>query len=440
VQVGTSRPPPWRLLLATLLLWQLAVFLLTALGIVARWGSGIAELASEHREFLVSLLAPTNSEIREAAAAIEPALGNAEQLPTEFRPVPDVPEGVPWYQQDQQRIEAVYANLLAHLGRGELDQAAKMAEIEKLYGLQDVRETILELRSLDSFELRMKLADKLVRVWHGEYAPPLHCGLFGWTLELATSDAQRAAVAYRLGQIRQTLTFQLRALDTRQVQVAIVRLSSSADGERRARAGALARLGDMEASQEHHLLAAELFHEAAKAHPGGPEWGRATFNRAYLLRCAGFPVAARTALASIFDSQVNDHEPGGRNLMETNRNYRHRSALETAACFEDTHNFVMAYYWQTLAVKKYRFVSWCGTCRWGADRALSRQLRWSSLKAGPLFMAGNLVCFPLRNLGYWAGGIAACFVVARWRRRRACKLAVRRRPPTDGEVGSQGFA
>ncbi len=418
----------WRILVVFLLLWQVVVLLLAAMSTAAGWCRSAPELSREERDFLVSLSSPSEGQLRESAQMIESALANAEGLPTELRPLRESPKDVPAYRRDEQRLETVYVNLLVHLGRGELQQAADLVEAEKYYGLQVARDAILKLRDSESFALRLELADKLVRFSHGEYTPPLHCGLYGWALDLAAGDAERAAVAYRLGSIAQTRTFPVRTVDARKLHVAIVRLSRLPSADRRAHAGALARLGDLEASSEHNLLAAELFHRAAEAYCGGPDWGRAVFNGAYLLRRAGFPVVARNRLADIFDSQVNDREPGS-HLMETNRNYRHRSALEMAASFDDTYNFIMAYYWRSLAARKYRFVSWCGTCAWGADAAISRQLRWSSLKAGPLFVAANFVRFPLRNWGYWAAGVALWVMITRWRRRRARRFTAQQGAP-----------
>ncbi|MFQ5492149.1 MAG: hypothetical protein ACE5GE_15645, partial [Phycisphaerae bacterium] len=92
-------------------------------------------------------------------------------------------------------------------------------------------------------------------------------------------------------------------------------------------------------------------------------------------------------------------------------------------------NYPAAYYWRHLCGGRYRYLSWCGTCRWSQERRQRREMLVAALRAGPVFVVANLV---LEWSKHWVIGsvvVLVCLIGL-----RAIRNRVARRRSMRGEV------
>ncbi len=107
-------------------------------------------------------------------------------------------------------------------------------------------------------------------------------------------------------------------------------------------------------------------------------WPQAVLNLAHLEERAARYESAIEYFTEVLASDPND-EQSGDNLMETNKNYSHRSVRGISRCHEALGNYGQALHYAKLARDEYRFVSWCGTCLGSAK--ISINLRIAKLGA-----------------------------------------------------------
>jgi len=140
--------------------------------------------------------------------------------------------------------------------------------------------------------------------------------------------------------------------------------------------------------------------------PATPEWPKAVFNLGLLeSKRNNFPKAI-TYFDEVLQSHPNDQEEGG-SLMETNRNYSHRSALAISNCYESMGSFAPALRYTWLAKTKYRYYSWCGTCLRSANFGVNKRIAYLAMRASRVHI--------------WAGMLLFALVALRWKSSRSGK-------------------
>ncbi len=107
--------------------------------------------------------------------------------------------------------------------------------------------------------------------------------------------------------------------------------------------------------------ALRLWNDFIEWFPSHENWGKAVFNSGIALGDINQPQKAITMFSRLFNSPVNDREPGV-SIMEIFRNYRHRACLEIATCYENMLDFTQALTYVILSRDTYPFQSFCGTC------------------------------------------------------------------------------
>ena len=132
--------------------------------------------------------------------------------------------------------------------------------------------------------------------------------------------------------------------------------------------------GNVLFEQKRYDEAIEIYKQVLSGAADVPTKGKAQFNLGLTYRALGNHAEAINAFKNVLVSDVDDEEPGG-NLMETNRNYRHRSCLEIARCYEQLGNDEQALEYALLARDKHRFVTWCGTCAMSAKADLNDYIK-----------------------------------------------------------------
>lgn len=91
------------------------------------------------------------------------------------------------------------------------------------------------------------------------------------------------------------------------------------------------------------------------------QFGIAQYNLGVALRRQQKFDAAIAEFQKLFDSPVNDRDPGA-SVMEIFRNYRHSGARQIALCYEAKGDAAKALEWLMEARNKHKFQSGCGTC------------------------------------------------------------------------------
>ena len=181
-----------------------------------------------------------------------------------------------------------------------------------------------------------------------------------------------------------------------------------------------------------YVPAAEAFATAASlasrmpAADRGQHLGLSLFNQGYSLAKAKEWDKAIEVFNALIQSGVDDRDPGG-HIMETNRNYRHRAALEISKCYEAKADYRAAYGWAVRARDQYQSVSCCGTCQENSRERLNRRLDELAARAGGILRARHAVSSGLvwRRWYVWTPAIGA-LAVASWLLRRRCLRARRR--------------
>lgn len=90
-------------------------------------------------------------------------------------------------------------------------------------------------------------------------------------------------------------------------------------------------------------------------------WGKVTYNLGVDYYCRERYDDAIYYFQEVLDSDVDDWEHG-EDIMETNRDYHHRSCLFISSCHEMKGDFYTAREYMILSRDVYKPVSWCGTC------------------------------------------------------------------------------
>jgi len=472
-----------RRLLIFLLLWQLAVLLLAVLGTVFRQGAPLAETLVEEHAWLEPLLVPTATDRGDLLQRVsryremhENAMLLGQSIAARYRENPkdtsfeawrraqwdnwpsiyrrysimpshqpkeayaleaarrgaytedvlaglDAMSALQRYKAEDLQSNIQHARLLVRLGRGDYAEAAKLIpDNPNRYSRKPhpLVEAIAKIEAKpDSFRNRIDLVNALGYTVLMR-AQAVHADLLWRAYDVASSDTERLealrAIAglggNRCGPPKLSLAH---ALNT--ISAGLACRSSTHSNEL---AAALAGLAGCASRSEEQRRALVLYSIVAERLQGTRSWGGCVFNQAYLLREAHRPAAAIEALSPIFDSNVNDRDPGP-HLMEAYRNYRHRSARLVADAYRDQWNYPATWLWEWRAVERYPYRSWCGTCRMGEQRRAFWRLAKSSLAAGPIPCIVNILGAPVRNWRFWLGVTVVVFVVrriGRWRRRR----------------------
>jgi hypothetical protein len=115
--------------------------------------------------------------------------------------------------------------------------------------------------------------------------------------------------------------------------------------------------------------------------PHTSAWGMAVFNSGVVHRQLGHFGEAIALFEQLLSSRVNDMDPG-EELMETNRNYRHRACVGISACYEQQSDPAGALRYARLARDRYPFQSWCGTCMREANAAVRERIEQLEQQVG----------------------------------------------------------
>jgi tetratricopeptide (TPR) repeat protein len=119
--------------------------------------------------------------------------------------------------------------------------------------------------------------------------------------------------------------------------------------------------------------AEEAWKEARNRSSAAREWPKAVFNLALLETKRAEYRKAIGYFNEVLESHPNDTEPGN-SIMETYRNYSHRSSLGISDCYEKMGDYRGALRYAKLAKTQYPFRSWCGTCLQSANFALNKRI------------------------------------------------------------------
>jgi tetratricopeptide (TPR) repeat protein len=129
-------------------------------------------------------------------------------------------------------------------------------------------------------------------------------------------------------------------------------------------------------------------------------WPKAVFNLGLLeYRRKNFRQAI-TYFDEILQSRPDDKEPGG-NIMETNRNYSHRSALGISQCYEAMGAYDSALRYALLAKTRYRYYSWCGTCSDSARFTLNKRIAYLTARASHVHIWATMLLVGLFGYKKW---------------------------------------
>jgi len=108
--------------------------------------------------------------------------------------------------------------------------------------------------------------------------------------------------------------------------------------------------------------------------------GKARFNLGITLKIQKKYADAVKEFETILTSGVDDREPG-ENLMEEFMNYRYRSCLQIASCYEAQNDIPHALASVKLARDKFKYEAHCGTCAAQAKEGLDARLKVLEAKA-----------------------------------------------------------
>ena len=337
----------------------------------------------------------------------------------------DAMSELPRYQKQDWQSYIRHARLLVHVGRGDWAEAAReIPDNPNRYSKQPhpLVEAIEKSEAQpDSFSNRMDLVNALgYTVLLRSQA--VHADLLWRAYDVAASDTERlealraiaALDGNRCGAPRSSLAHALHTI--------CAGLACRNSTYRKELAAALAALAGCSSQPDDRHTSLALYSVVAERLEDTSSWGLSVFNQAYLLREDRRPAAAIAAIAPIFDSNVNDRDRGP-HLMEAYRNYRHRSARLVADAYRDQWNYPAAWLWDWRAAEKYRYRSWCGTCRMGEQRRSFWRLAKASVAAGPIPCIFNFTAAPVRNWRFWVGIGVVTIVVRMVRKRRRRKHA-----------------
>ena len=118
-----------------------------------------------------------------------------------------------------------------------------------------------------------------------------------------------------------------------------------------------------------------------RKHPGVKSvWSKAVFNLGILHKEQKEYQEAIDFFAELLESEPGDKESGA-HLMEVYRNYSHRCAIEISMSYESMGEYHKSLRYAWLAKKRYRYVSWCGTCQRSAEWALNKRILYLTARA-----------------------------------------------------------
>jgi tetratricopeptide (TPR) repeat protein len=148
-------------------------------------------------------------------------------------------------------------------------------------------------------------------------------------------------------------------------------------------------------------MAEEYWREARKHPVAKSAWTKAVFNLGTLHEERKEYQKAIDYFTEVLVSKPDDGEPGA-SLMDTCRNYSHRSALEISRSYENMSNYHESLRYAWLAKNRYRYVSWCGTCRSSANWALNKRIAYLATRA----------------YGFWVVVVALAILAVRFYRKK----------------------
>jgi len=330
---------------------------------------------------------------------------------------------------------AAFGTVLTHVAQGRYQEAVPLLSDSswehRIQPKKQAHEALIRLQEHpQDWTASLRLTEALLELGDRpgfDAALADHC----WRLfDRAETPGQQAAILHLLAGIFCRIGWNCDSESAWILRVASIRTAQRLGEPDGATGQRLAELADLEVADGNRLLACFLYREAAAGAGKPGEWGRAVFNHGYLLRVTGYPTQAENVLTRILQSDVDDRDPAPF-IMEAYRNYRHRAAEEISRSYVQRLNFPMAWWWARRATFKYPYLSWCGTCMASARSRQTVHLLWTSLLAGPVPFAVNLISSPLRNWFVWAAMIfvgAATWTVLRLARYRRGKKPLKFRP------------
>ena len=133
---------------------------------------------------------------------------------------------------------------------------------------------------------------------------------------------------------------------------------------------------------------------------GTADWPKAVFNLGILENRRKNLRQAIAYFDEVLQSHPNDKEPGA-NLMETNRNYSHRSALAISQCYEAMGAYRLALRYARQAKTKYPFYSWCGTCLQSENFAVDKRIAYLTVRASRMHIWAAMLVIGFVGLRRW---------------------------------------
>lgn len=130
-----------------------------------------------------------------------------------------------------------------------------------------------------------------------------------------------------------------------------------------------------------YATALPLFRKVCTDYSTTPAYGDAQYSLALIHQREGRFDEAIAEYQKIFPSQVRDHDLDV-NKSDDCKNYRHRTALRLADCYEAKKDFAQALAYAEAARDKYLFVSYCKNCIRDNQANVARRIAELQAKAG----------------------------------------------------------
>jgi len=338
----------------------------------------------------------------------------------------DAAENYKGYQGSDWRDRIIKLRSLHCIGRHDFEGAARIAALRanSHAGRQErLAESITAVANdPDSFRVFLDMIAELDRSYFFD-GTSIRRDLYWKAYDRATTDAERIEVMLLLAADYGDWHAEPEDSVTHSLYTVCAGLANRDPSHTRALSRALTALAEFANRRGERSTAIAMYGAVADQYPRTTSWGVAVFNRGYLLQQSGQYAACVDALKPIFDSAVNDFEPGP-HLMEAYRNYRHRSARLIADAYKKMYNYPLAWWWELRAVEDFPYRTWCGTCAWGESRASFYRLLKASAAAGPVVFAAHVVSSPAKNWRLWCLLLVLYFV---WRRLRKWRSRIHQR-------------
>jgi len=415
-----------RAVLASLVVWQVAMLTVAGIGPWLRPLSAAPELNPEQLRFLASFEAPSPGQIDAARVAVHQLLGQPESMPVELMSVHHLPDGN-GSDAETRRRGASFHNILVELGKGDITAALELRKRADSHGSRNwkVEQALAALQPApNAFRLRLVVADELTRGSASLYDERRSTALYYWVLDSATNDAESATVADRLLGLVSAATHRAETYGE-MYATSIARLCRDRECEPQTRCHALSRVAGGRLAEGEWLVASNLYLRAADICPSDFNSGKYLFDSASTFQAHGYSLDARWIVESRLVPSATALEPGAA-IFPLARGAQHDASRLVAAIHSTQWNYPAAFIWFYQGTTKYPPRSSCGNCQWELEAEQARDRRGAALRAGPVFLIIEFMRFPWSNRWVWALAIAAWYMR---RRQERVRKALPESPP-----------